>query len=103
MVHFSKRVRSIESSPTVHIGDLVTEMKARGEKVLSLAIGEPDFPTPSHIVGAAKEALDDGYTKYTPAPGIKDLREAIAEKSQKDNKIPAKPQNVIVAPTKHTL
>jgi len=103
MARFAKRVLSVESSPTVRISDLVTEMKARGEKVVSLAIGEPDFPTPSHIVGAAKEALDDGYTKYTPAPGIKDLREAIAEKSQKDNKIPAKPQNVIVAPTKHTL
>src|SRR5438034_2769618 len=103
MARFAKRVLSVESSPTVHISELVTEMKARGEKVLSLAIGEPDFPTPPHIVEAAKKALDDGYTKYTPAPGIKELREAIAEKSQKENKIPAKPENVIVAPTKHTL
>src|SRR5437879_12745862 len=103
MVHFSKRVRSIESSPTVHIGDLIAEMKARGEKILSLAIGEPDFPTPAHIVDAAKKALDDGYTKYTAAPGIRELREAISEKSQKENGIPAKPENVIVAPTKHTL
>ncbi len=103
MPRFAKRVLSVESSPTVHISELVTEMKARGEKVLSLAIGEPDSPTPPHIVEAAKKALDDGYTKYTPAPGIKELREAIAEKSQKENRIPAKPQNVIVAPTKHTL
>ena len=103
MARFAKRVLSIESSPTVRISELVTEMKARGEKVVSLAIGEPDFPTPAHIVEAAKKALDDGYTKYTPAPGIKELREAIAEKSQKENKIPAKPENVIVAPTKHTL
>src|SRR5437763_16025590 len=103
MVHFAKRVRSIESSPTVHIGDLIAEMKARGEKVLSLAIGEPDFPTPAHIVDAAKKALDADFTKYTPAPGIRELREAIAEKSQKDNRIPAKPEHVLVAPTKHTL
>ena len=102
MARFAKRVLSIESSPTVRISELVTEMKARGEKVVSLAIGEPDFATPAHIVEAAKKALDDGYTKYTPAPGIKELREAIAEKSQKENKIPAKPENVIVAPTKHT-
>src|SRR5438876_999413 len=74
MVHFAKRVRSIESSPTVHIGDLIAEMKARGEKVLSLAIGEPDFPTPAHIVDAAKKALDADFTKYTPAPGIRGLR-----------------------------
>ena len=103
MTQFARRVRSIESSPTVHIGDLIAEMKARGEKVLSLAIGEPDFPTPAHIVEAAKKALDEGYTKYTPAPGIRELREAIAEKSQKENRIPAKPENVLVAPTKHTL
>jgi len=103
MPRFSKRVRSIESSPTVHIGDLLAEMKVRGEKVLSFAVGEPDFPTPAHIVEAAKKALDDGYTKYTPAPGLRELREAIAEKSQKENRIPAKPENVLVAPTKHTL
>src|SRR5437879_8113178 len=103
MVHFSKRVRSIESSPTVHIGDLIAEMKARGEKVLSLAIGEPDFPTPAHIVDAAKKALDADFTKYTPAPGIRELRQAVAEKVQKENRIPAKAENVLVAPTKHTL
>lgn len=103
MARFSKRVRSIESSPTVHIGDLIAEMKARGEKVLSLAVGEPDFPTPAHIVEAAKKALDEGFTKYTPAPGIRELREAIAEKSRKENRIPAEPENVLVAPTKHTL
>src|SRR6267378_6367372 len=103
MVHFAKRVRSIESSPTVHIGDLIAEMQARGDKVLSLAIGEPDFPTPAHIVDAAKKALDADFTKYTPAPGIRELREAVAEKSQKENRIPAKPENVLVAPTKHTL
>src|SRR6058998_486271 len=103
MVRFAQRVRSIEPSPTVHIGDLIAEMKARGEKVLSLAIGEPDFPTPAHIVDAAKKALDADFTKYTPASGIRELREAIAEKSQKDNRIPAKPENVLVAPTKHTL
>src|SRR2546423_1154668 len=103
MVLFAQRVRSIEPSPTVHIGDLIAEMKARGEKVLSLAIGEPDFPTPAHIVDAAKKALDADFTKYTPAPGIRELREAVAEKVQKENRIPAKPENVLVAPTKHTL
>src|SRR6059058_4482516 len=103
MARFAKRVLSIEPSATVRISDLITDLKARGEKILSLAIGEPDFPTPAHIVDAAKKALDDGYTKYTAAPGIRELREAIAEKSQKENGIPAKAENVIVAPTKHTL
>ncbi len=103
MVRFAKRVTSIESSPTIRLSNLVTEMKARGEKVLSLSVGEPDFPTPAHIVEAAKKALDEGFTKYTSSLGIKELREAIAEKSAKENQIPAKPENVLVAPTKHTI
>ncbi len=103
MVRFAKRVTSIESSPTIRLSNLVTEMKARGEQVLSLSVGEPDFPTPAHIVEAAKKALDEGFTKYTPSTGIKELREAIAEKSVTENQIPAKPENVLVAPTKHTL
>ncbi len=103
MVRFAKRVTSIESSPTVRIGDLVTVMKARGEKVLSLSVGEPDFPTPAHIVEAGKKALDDGFTKYTSSVGIRELQEAIAEKSVTENRIPAKPENVLVAPAKHTL
>src|SRR6058998_3394610 len=103
MARFAKRVLSIEPSPTVRISDLIAESQGQGKKILSLAIGEPDFPTPAHIVEAAKKALDDGFTKYTAAPGIRELREAIAEKSQKENGIPAKPENVIVAPTKHTL
>src|SRR5207302_693344 len=76
---FAKRVLSIEPSATVRISDLITDLKARGEKILSLAIGEPDFPTPAHIIDAAKRALDDGFTKYTPASGIRELREAIAD------------------------
>ena len=103
MARFAKRVLSIEPSPTVRISDLIAESQGQGKKILSLAIGEPDFPTPAHIINAAKKALDDGFTKYTAAPGIRELREAIAEKSQKENGIPATPENVIVAPTKHTL
>ena len=103
MARFAKRVLSIEPSPTVRISDLIAESQGQGKKILSLAIGEPDFPTPAHIVEAAKKALDDGFTKYTAAPGIRELREAIAEKSHEENGIPAKPENVIGAPTKHTL
>ncbi len=103
MVRFANRVTSIEPSATIRLGDLVSEMKGRGEQVLSLSVGEPDFPTPAHIVDAAKKALDDGFTKYTPSAGIKELREAIAEKSVAENGIPAKPENILVAPTKHTL
>ena len=103
MAHFAKRVTSIEPSPTVALGNLVAELKAKGDTILSLSVGEPDFPTPAHIIEAAKKALDEGHTKYTPSPGIRELREAIAEKSSEENGIPSKMENVLVAPTKHTL
>src|SRR6266536_1642956 len=77
MARFAKRVLSIESSPTVRISELVTEMKARGEKVVSLAIGEPDFPTPAHIIAPTKHTLfltcmallDRGDEALIPDPG----------------------------------
>ncbi len=103
MAHFSKRVLAVQPSPTVRLSDVVSQLKAQGEKILSLAIGEPDFPTPDHIVSAAKKALDDGYTKYTPALGIPELREAVAEKSATENRIPATADHVLIAPTKHAL
>jgi len=103
MARFAKRVTSVEPSPTVRLGNLVAEMTARGEEVLSLSVGEPDFPTPPHIVEAAKKALDDGHTKYTPSMGIRALREAVAEKCVRENRIPAKTEHVLIAPTKHTL
>lgn len=99
----AERMRGVGESPTVRLSGLVSEMRARGEDIISLAVGEPDFPTPSHIVDAAKRALDDGFTKYTPSKGIPDLREAIAVKSKTENRIPCGPEDVMVSSTKHTL
>ncbi len=93
----------VGESPTVRLSGLVSELRAKGEDVISLGVGEPDFPTPSHIVEAAKQALDEGFTKYTPSKGIPELREAIAEKSRAENGIPCGPEDVIVIPTKHAL
>ncbi len=75
---FSKRVSCIQPSATLAINAKAQEMRARGEKVVSLAVGEPDFPTPSHIIEAAKKALDDGFTRYTAVPGMPELRQAVA-------------------------
>ncbi len=99
----AERMRGVGESPTVRLSGLVSEMKAKGEDIISLAVGEPDFPTPKHIVDAAKQALDDGFTKYTPSKGIPELREAIAEKSRVENGIPCGPEDVMVSSTKHTL
>lgn len=99
----AKRMEDVEGSPTVRLTGLVAELKAKGVQVISLAIGEPDFPTPPHIVQAAKEALDQGFTKYTPSKGIPELREAIADKSSRENSIPCTADDVLVSSSKHLI
>src|SRR2546428_12812652 len=100
----SSRVKGIQPSPTVRLGTLTKELQAKGERVENLSIGEPDFPTPAYIVEAARRALDDvPMTKYVSSMGLRDLRDAIAVKSREENGIPADPDHVVVAPTKHCL
>ncbi len=72
------RIRFVTDSPTLAITERAKKMKAEGKDVISLSIGEPDFGTPGHIVDEAKIALDNGATKYTAAPGIPQLRAAVA-------------------------
>jgi aspartate aminotransferase len=81
-------------------GDLVEKLKREGIDVISFAIGEPDFTTPQHIIDAATDALNQGFTHYTCTDGIIELREAIVEKSKIENNINCAPSNVIVTPTK---
>ena len=77
----SHRCQAIAPSPTLAIDARAKEMKARGVDVIGFGAGEPDFPTPAHIVEAAKEALDLGMTRYTPASGTFELRKAISDKA----------------------
>ncbi len=74
----SQRILSLQPSATMAINAKAQEMRAQGRKVISLAVGEPDFVTPDHIIEAAKQALDEGFVKYTPVPGIPELRDAVA-------------------------
>ncbi|HEV8595693.1 MAG TPA: pyridoxal phosphate-dependent aminotransferase [Thermoplasmata archaeon] len=97
------RLKGIGGSPTVRLGALVNDMKRRGEDLVSFSVGEPDFPTPPHVIDAAKKALDEGWTKYGPSLGLPQLREAIAEKMKRENAVPATPDGILVAPTKHAL
>src|SRR3990170_4098294 len=100
----ASRVKAIAPSPTVRLGSLANELKAQGKDVINLGIGEPDFPTPAHIVEAGQKAMTEvPMTKYVSSIGLKDLREAVAEKSRRENGIPAQPDNVLVAPTKHCI
>lgn len=76
---------------------MARELKAQGHDVISLSLGEPDFDTPDHIKEAAKKALDEGYTKYTPVPGLVELRKAIQTKFKRDNKLDFEVTQIVVS------
>ncbi|KAF1078551.1 pyridoxal phosphate-dependent aminotransferase [Methanogenium sp. MK-MG] len=97
MRSLSRKVTEIAPSATIEISDRAAQMRAAGIDVIGLSIGEPDFPTPAHITRACIDALERGETHYAPSPGIPALREAIAEKLQRENDIPCTPGQVIVA------
>ena len=96
MDSISSRVDKVAPSLTLSVTNQAKAMKARGEEVYGLAGGEPDQDTPDFIKNAAIEALNEGKTKYTPAAGIPELREAIAEKLKTENGIDYDPRQVIV-------
>ncbi len=77
-MNISERIKQLKPSATLTINARALELKAQGQEIISLAVGEPDFSTPQHIREAAKEALDQGHTRYTAVPGVPALREAIA-------------------------
>jgi aspartate/methionine/tyrosine aminotransferase len=89
--YLAKRNRGVEWSGIRIMFDLANE----NPDVVNLGIGQPDFDTPEFIREAAKKAIDDGYTRYPPAKGFQDLREAIAEKLRTENKIIADPDSEI--------
>lgn len=83
--HLAQRILNMEESATIKMAQMARDLAAEGHEVISLSLGEPDFDTPDHIKEAAKKALDDGYTKYTPVPGLVELRKAIQTKFKRDN------------------
>lgn len=100
----AKRMAAISPSLTLAISAKAKAMKAAGENVVSFSVGEPDFNTPEHIMQAAKTALDNGHTKYTPSSGLLPLRKAICEKFQKDNGLDYEPSQIIVSNgAKHSI
>ena len=95
--HISQRAASLAPSLTLAISAKAKQLKAEGQDVIGFGAGEPDFDTPQHIKDAAIKALNDGFTKYTPASGIPDLKEAIVEKFQRDNGVEYKPSQIVVS------
>lgn len=93
----SERLRALSESETLAMTKKARELAAQGHKVISLSVGEPDFQTPQHIKDAAKKAIDDGFTFYTPVPGTAELRQAIAEKLKKENGLDYTAENIVVS------
>ena len=97
MIQLAKRVSELSESETLQMAKLSRELKAQGKDIIDLSLGEPDFDTPVFIKDAAKKALDDGFTKYSPVAGFLDLRKAIAEKFQRDNHLIFSPEQIVVS------
>jgi aspartate aminotransferase len=97
MTVLSNRAKNLKPSPTLAINAKAKSMQAQGIHVISFGAGEPDFDTPQNIKQAAKKALDDGFTKYTPVGGIDDLKDAIIKKFQRDSGLPYKRSEIIVS------
>jgi aspartate aminotransferase len=104
MIPLAQRVKVVADSITLAVSAKANAMKKAGVDVVGFGAGEPDFDTPAFIKDAAKAALDKGQTKYTPTPCMPELKAAIAEKFQKENGLPYKPENITTgAGGKHCL
>lgn len=93
----SARVAEMNESATLKMAQLARDLAGKGKDVINLSLGEPDFDTPAHIVQAAKEALDQGFTKYTPVAGTQELRDAISLKFKRDNGLSYAPDQILVS------
>jgi aspartate aminotransferase len=97
MSTLSNRAKSLKPSPTLAINAKAKSMQSQGIHVISFGAGEPDFDTPDNIKRAAKKAIDDGFTKYTPVGGIDELKDAIINKFKKDSQLIYKRSEILVS------
>ncbi len=97
MAHLSNRINQISESQTIAMARKSRELKAQGVDIISLSLGEPDFPTPQIIKDAAKKAIDDNFSYYTHVSGYVELRQAICEKFKRDNNLTYTPDEIVVS------
>lgn len=97
MTQVSARLASLSPSETLAMSQKSNELKAQGIDVINLSVGEPDFYTPDHIKEAAKKAIDDNFSFYSPVPGYMDLRKAIVAKLKKENGLDYTTDQIIVS------
>lgn len=97
MDFISNRVNNLAASQTLAMSQKSNELKAQGVDVINLSVGEPDFNTPDHIKEAAKRAIDDNFSFYSPVPGYMSLRKAVADKLTNENGLSYKPEQIVVS------
>jgi aspartate aminotransferase len=97
MNYLSDRINLLAESETLAMTRRSRELRAQGFDVINLSIGEPDFDTPDHVKEAAKEAIDQNYSHYTPVPGYPELRQAIANKLKRDNDLHYTAEQIVVS------
>lgn len=97
MITLSTRIGRMNESQTIAMAQRTRELASKGIDVISLSLGEPDFLTPERIRNSAKKAIDDGYSFYTPVPGYKELREAVAFKLKRDNNLSYEFNQIVVS------
>jgi len=93
----SDRINNLSTSQTLAMAALARELKSQGKDIISLSLGEPDFNTPDFVKEAAKKAIDENYSQYTPVEGYLELREAICRKFKRDNNLEYKPSQIVVS------
>jgi aspartate aminotransferase len=100
----SHRAASLRISPTLAVAAHAAELQRAGRDILNLAAGQSDFDTPEHVKAAARQAITDGFTKYTEVDGTAELKAAVIEKFERDNALHFKPENILVScGCKHSL
>jgi aspartate aminotransferase len=96
-IPLSDRALKIKEAAMATMGRLSRQLKAEGKDVITLSLGEPDFNTPDFIKEAAKKAIDDNFSHYSPIPGYADLREAVCRKFKRDNGLDYTPGQVVIS------
>src|SRR6185437_3695734 len=98
MLQMADRMNTLGTETAFEVLARANALAAQGRSIINLGIGQPDFPTPPHIVEAGIQALRDGHHGYTPANGIPQLREAIAKDLYRRHKVEVSPASVLVVP-----
>ncbi|OWY24363.1 pyridoxal phosphate-dependent aminotransferase [Sphingobacteriales bacterium UPWRP_1] len=97
MIKLSNRIVNLNESDTLKMAALARQLQSQGIKVINLSLGEPDFDTPEHIKEAAKQAIDQNYSHYTPVSGYLDVRQAVVHKLKRDNGLDYTPEQIVLS------